>query len=309
MCEAPVRSGSGVLGADRGELRRLALRKKFDRLYKRELLEFRDFLSKHPMLGADHPFGARLAAAVRDARRSRLEPGPWFRAAGELAGIAPRPRERSARAYRFNQVGQVAWYLGNDRKTAAVEVLREPLPGVRFVVARVEILESVSVLDLRLPVFSGNPTRSWILGEVVARRFIAEPTDEVDESRPQYRVPQYVADLARLRGVRGILYDSTRPSAYNNPEAWGKNLVLFEPFPRYELGAAELMEFGKLDYDCFSMERWPLRSIEIPGPAQALPEGYSAAVIKSAQEGNRSDGEPDKEDLSRQGDIPPQDKD
>jgi len=185
------------------------------------------------MLGSEHPFGRRLAKAVSRAKKTKLEPASWFRATKDTnaSTLAPRPRKRAARAYRFNQIGQPAWYLGKDARTAAVEVLREPRPRVPLAIQQARILETVSVLDLRFPTWGDNPTESWILREVIARRFISEPTDDRDESRPEYRVPQYIADLARRHGFQGILYDSTRPSAYNNPEAWGTNLVLFDPFP------------------------------------------------------------------------------
>jgi hypothetical protein len=263
MCESQVRSGTFVLGADRSQLRLLALSKKFDQLHKKEVLAFREFLVRYPTLGADHPFGRLLAKAINGARRTNLQPGSWYRAARQLDWIAPRSREKTARAGRFNQIGQASWYLGTDARTAAVEVLRRPQAGTQFAVARVDLLESVRVLDLRLPMSltETNPTRSWILREVIARRYVSEPTDELDESQPQYRLPQYVADLARRRGFRGILYDSTRPSAYNNPEAWGTNLVLFDPLPRRELRAAELMQFGGPDHEIFSAERWPLRTV------------------------------------------------
>ena len=266
-CESSVQPGTFVVGADRSELRRLALSKKFDRLHKEQLLDFREFLSHHPMLGATHPFGEQLAKAMSRARKTKLDKIHWFHATRDLSNSTPgpRPRERTTRAYRFNQIGQPAWYLGTDERTAAVEVLREPKPGVPLAIAKVEITEPISVLDLRLPFPYGdnNPTRSWILREVVARRFVSEPTDDVDESRPQYRVPQYVADLARRHGFRGILYDSTRPSAYNNPEAWGMNLVLFDPFPRYEIKPAQVMEFGEPNYEVFSLERWPLVPVQL----------------------------------------------
>jgi hypothetical protein len=42
------------------------------------------------------------------------------------------------------------------------------------------------------------------------------------------------------------------------------NLMLFELFPRYEIRPAALMEFGEPDYDIFSLERWPLRSVTQP---------------------------------------------
>jgi len=272
VCESRVEEGTLVLGASRSELRLMALSRKFDRLYKADLEHFRDFLAKHPMLGADHPFGKLLAQAVRRARKTKLQSRSWFRATRNLNEIAlgPRPRERTTRAYRFNQIGQLAWYLGTDLQTAAVEVLREPRARTPFAVARVKILDEIPVLDLRTPIHypmsDSNPTRSWILREVVARRFISEPTHELDESRPQYRIPQYVADVARRSGFRGILYDCTRPSAYNNPEAQGTNLVLFDPPPpRFEINPAEIKEFGELDLTFFSIERWPVRSTEREG--------------------------------------------
>jgi hypothetical protein len=268
-CEARVDEGTLVLGKSPSELRLMALSRKFDRLHKTDLEHLRDFLARHPMLGADHPFGKLLALAVRRARKVTLEPRSWFRATRNLNEIAlgPRPRQRATKAYRFNQIGQVAWYLGTDAKTAAVEVLREPRARMPFAVASVKILDEIPVLDLRAPLnypmSDSNPTRSWILREVVARRYISEPTHDLDESRPQYRIPQYVADVARRRGFRGILYDSTRPSAYNNPEAQGMNLVLFDPPPpRFELNDPEIKQFGDRDPDFFSVDRWPIRPIE-----------------------------------------------
>lgn len=59
-CESSVQPGTFVVGADRSELRRLALSKKFDRLHKEQLLDFREFLSQHPMLGATHLLASNL---------------------------------------------------------------------------------------------------------------------------------------------------------------------------------------------------------------------------------------------------------
>jgi hypothetical protein len=266
-CESQVHPGTFVLGADRRELRRLAFSKRFDEIYKTEMEEFREFLLRHPMLGATRPFGKLLVRAVNRAKKTKLEPGLWFRATTDTneTNLGPRPREGAARAHRFNQIGQVAWYLGQDARTAAVEALREPRPSVQIAMQTAKILEPVYILDLRLPFLEPNPTEGWILREVIARGFFSEPTDDIDESQPQYRAPQYIADLARKRGFRGILYDSTRPSAYNNPEAWGTNLVLFDPVPARELTPVGLMEFGEADFDIFSMDRWPLQPIPTTG--------------------------------------------
>jgi hypothetical protein len=156
--------------------------------------------------------------------------------------------------------------MGEDDKTAAVEVLRKPTPGVPFYIAKIEILESLTVLDLCLGVWGADPSGHWILRNVVDRRFVSEPTDDIDESRPQYRIPQYVADLARKRGFLGILYDSSRPSAYNNPEAGGgRNLVVFDPIPRNRIFSEAKMEFTEVEDDIWSLERWRLRPVVASG--------------------------------------------
>jgi RES domain len=93
-------------------------------------------------------------------------------------------------------------------------------------------------------------------------RFISEPTADIDDTRPEYRIPQFIADLARRSKFRGVLYDSTRPSAYNNPEAAGHNLVVFDPFPAHVVESEMIVEFGEADYDPLSgLERWPLRPV------------------------------------------------
>jgi len=139
-----------------------------------------------------------------------------------------------------------------------VEVLRAPKAGQPICIADVRILEAVDVLDLRF-VFCGNDgIGHWILRNVVDRRFISEPTSDTDDHRPQYRVPQFVADLARKRNFRGILYDSTRPSAYNNPEAFGHNLVLFDPIPEHTIDDDRVLKFEEGETDLSSLERWQI---------------------------------------------------
>ena len=70
--------------------------------------------------------------------------------------------------------------------------------------------------------------------------------------------------LLDAEGSEEFFTTALAPLSYNNPEAWDMNLMLFELFPRYEIRPAALMEFGKPDYDIFSLERWPLRSVTQP---------------------------------------------
>jgi hypothetical protein len=232
-------------------------------LYSAQLKDFREFLINYPMLGAAHPFGRLLSNVMKRAKKTTLEPSTWYRAAWyrDEPRFGPRAAHESTKGNRYNQIGQAAWYLGSDEKTAAVEVMREPKARQPVCVAKVRLLEPITVLDLRSVIWGEDPIRQWILRNVVDRRFISEPTSDIEDTRPEYRIPQFIADLARRRKFRGILYDSTRPSAYNNPEAAGHNLVIFDPFPAHAVESEITVEFGEPDYDPFSLERWRLRPV------------------------------------------------
>jgi hypothetical protein len=263
-CESRVSFGTLVLTYTPEQLQQARLSRRFDLLYADQLIAFREFLIKYPMLGAEHPFGRLLSKAMMKAKKTVLEPSQWFRATRKIgeSKFQPRPSHESTTANRYNQIGQAAWYLAGDEQTAAVEVIREPKSGQPICVAKIKLLKPISVLDLRSVLLGEDPLRQWILRNVVDNRFISERTSDVEDTRPEYRVPQFIADLARRRGFRGILYDSTRPSAYNNPEAVGHNLVVFEPFPEMAVESKAVLEFGEPNYDAlFSLERWPLKPV------------------------------------------------
>lgn len=263
-CESRIPSGMLVVKFEPEQVRQYMQSKKFDRLYLPTLRGFRQFIIDTPMLASGHPFGKLLSKVINRAKKTMLQPSVWYRAtsAADDPNFEPQRQAQAVRAYRFNQIGQVAWYLGSDEKTAAVERLRKPRAGEPLGIAKIRIDESIVVLDLRATFCGQDPVREWILRNVVARRFISEPVSDADDSRPEYRVPQFVADLARRRNFGGILYDSTRPSAYNNPEAAGHNLVVFSPIPKHTVESATTVEFVEADYDVMSAsERWPLRCI------------------------------------------------
>lgn len=262
-CGSQVTSGTLVVTPTTEQLQQTRLSKKFDVLYGAQLRDFREFLIKHPMLGAEHPFGRLLSNAMKRANKAVLEPRAWYRATrySSEPRFGPRPSHESTTANRYNQIGQAAWYLGVDDKTAAVEVMREPKAGQPVYMAKVTLTEPIVVLDLRSVIWGEDPLRQWVLRNVVDSRFISEPTSHFEDTKPEYRVPQFIADLARKRGFRGILYDSTRPSAYNNPEAAGHNLVVFDPFPAHVVEDEKAVEFSEPNYDPFGLETWTLRAI------------------------------------------------
>jgi hypothetical protein len=249
------------VAASQEQIRQLIQSRKFDKLYRREIEAFRSFLIQYPMLGAHHRFGELLRRIMKRAKKTAIEPRSWYHATTTLEGpiLRPRTREHAEIAGRYHQTGQITLYFGSDEKAAAVEKLRQPKPGIPLRIAEVALLEPLPVLDLRMPLWGEDHAGHWVLRNVVARRFVSEPTNDIDKGRPQYRVPQYVADLARKHGFRGILYDSTRPSAYNNPEAVGYNLAVFEPIPAYAVRSAVAVEFAEGDYDGWCLDRWRLQ--------------------------------------------------
>lgn len=262
-CESTVSISTLVVKVSEQELRYAAQAKRFDKKYGRDIIEFKKFLIQYPMLGATHPFAPVLSQAIKRAKKTLLMPRTWYHASNNTTKpVLPlRRQEKAAKAGRFHQIGQMVIYVGNDQKTAVVEVLRKPIEGRQHGIAEVKLLEPLAILDLRWRRSDErDPTGHWILRNVVDRRFISDPTDDSDESCPQYRLPQYIADLARKHGFQGILYDSTRPSAYNNPEAFGHNLVIFHPLPQYTVYSEMICEFAEPDNDIWGPERWVLRT-------------------------------------------------
>jgi hypothetical protein len=176
-CESRVGEGGLVVTRTAEQLRQSRLSKKFDVLYGAQLRDFRVFLVKHPMLGAEHPFGRLLSHAMKRAQKTVLEPSVWYRATRHSSEpkFGPCPPHESIKANRYNQIGQAAWYLGSDEKTAAVEVLREPKTGQPVCMARVKLLEPMVVLDLRSVIWGQDPIRQWVLRNVVDSRLSLNP--------------------------------------------------------------------------------------------------------------------------------------
>ena len=284
-CEERVSAGTFVVKYGPDELLQRRLGRKFDATYGELVKDFRGSLIAFPMLGADHPFGKVLSKAMTRAQRTALAPAIWHRATTNPVepNFSPRPALESIRANRYNQIGQAAWYLASDEKTAAVETIRRPIAGVSIGVAKVELNETITVLNLKSAIWGTDPLRQWILRNVVDGRFISEPAAADEDGRPEYRVPQFIADLARRNKFRGILYDSTRPSPHNNPDAVGYNLVVFHPFPAPTIAAERAVELAgpdlaDPDYDLFG-DVWRLRTSEF---AAAMKEFMEAASRKTA---------------------------
>jgi hypothetical protein len=193
--------------------------------------EFRDFLTKHPYLGAKHPMGRAIIRAVAKITPSRVE-GRWFRCLGKRKGKRA-PSAEDFRAPhedqeipisegRFNHSGQAHWYLADSDRTAVAEVL-DGGPGVVWT-QQFKIQPCEKTLDVSRSIEGDSASAEAQPIEVALALVMMGALDgHVERKRawkPGYLVPRFVMDAAKLAGFEGIRYRSTR--------AWeGENVVLF----------------------------------------------------------------------------------
>lgn len=192
--------------------------------------EFREFLTKHPYLGASDKTGRLLMQTV-----AKVEPvtigGSWFRCIRERDGKPPTPDDFRApvedQAWpisegRFNHSGQAHWYLADHERTAIAEVL-DLGAGVVWT-QEFKIDPCVKVLDVSTSIEGdSSPPEIKKIEVALALVMMGALDGYVDRNRawkPGYLVPRFVMDAAKLAGFEGIVYRSAR--AFE-----GLNLVLF----------------------------------------------------------------------------------
>ena len=113
-CESMVPSGSLVATPSEEQVKQSISFKKFERLHRHHVEEFRTSLIQYPMLGAQDPFGQLLVKSMRKAKNTVLQPSCWYRAVAHTPDpdFEPRSRYETINAGRYNQIGQRVWYLG-----------------------------------------------------------------------------------------------------------------------------------------------------------------------------------------------------
>ena len=214
--------------------------------YEPRLSEFRDFLAKHPYLGATHKTGRALIGAVRKAEGIRVG-GRWWRCIKERATTlvpddfrAPHEeQEHPIHEGRFNHAGQPHWYLADSLDTGIAEVL-DGEPGVVFA-QQFELEQVENVLDLWIP-HDQEPVSSldgslMALALVLSHANLYERVERRKAWKPGYLLPRFIMDAAKRAGFAGVRYSSVR--AFQ-----GANLVLFNrEAPAKFVGAIERHEF------------------------------------------------------------------
>lgn len=208
------------------------------------LRDFADFLSKFPFLGASHDAGKRILAELSGCPRYTIEPRRWYRArcpsdakifcSRDLG--APDPSKIRIQGGRFNHAEQSYWYLASTAEAAVCEVTTgdEGLAWVQewnsATIPEILDLRAWKAEDLASDQLDENTdqaqkipliTVALIFGDHIHAR-----SDKEKLLHPEYHVPRFVADSAKVGGFKGIAFRSGRH--------FGENLVLFHQNANFE---------------------------------------------------------------------------
>lgn len=192
--------------------------------------ELKEFLAKHPYLGAIDKTGRLLMRTVAKVGAVTVA-GNWFRCIKERDGKPPTQDDFRAPLEdqpwqisegRFNHAGQAHWYLADQKQTAIAEVLDD---GGGIVWTQEFMIEPCAkILDVSTSIEGdSSPPEIQKIEAALALVMMGVLDGYVDRQKawkPGYLVPRFVMDAAKLAGFEGIQYRSAR--AYE-----GYNLVLF----------------------------------------------------------------------------------
>lgn len=203
---------------------------------KSRIEDFYNYLIKFPMLGMKHKLGVEMSEKLAGLGSYEIVNRTFYRAR-ELKQNVPYdedhmwnpPRDRAA-IYegRYNHFGQSFLYMAGDKVTAFKEVIPPWHSACSLIEIAIE--EPLNVLDLRrVNFYSEDKGLDYIILHymLVHEGSISKETSN-PYTRPEYLVPRFVADCARLNSFDGILFNSTKSQ--------GDNLVLFEPDQLREQG-------------------------------------------------------------------------
>ena len=208
-----------------GELRYEALMDEWYEKHAHRLDDFYSFLEKYPFLGAAHEVGREIQDSIAQFPVTEISDSIWYRArrlenGRELNCVdfkPPDPKVVLIGEGRYNHHGQSALYLADDKDGAAIECVQEG--ETRAWVQAFKIQKLGGILDLsdeeqwaeeELPVLAIGLMHSGLIRQVVQRSA---------GWKPEYFIPRYIADCAREKNLKGILFKSVRHLR--------NNLVLF----------------------------------------------------------------------------------
>lgn len=193
-----------------------------------ELEGFHRFLSIYPYLGLGDPNGTgqKIRMAIQKHPRKILDPEVWFRARRLREGHlftseemgAPDSKKVPIGEGRYNHTGQSFLYLASDSETALCEI---NIWGdeTSCAMQKFRATDKLEVLDLRHDDRKLNLNTDLLLIAVIYNGYLEFIADQDTSWRPEYFVPRFLADCARLEGFEAIWFSSVWD--------FGENLVVF----------------------------------------------------------------------------------
>lgn len=204
--------------------------------YYEPLIQFREFLKAYPSLGAMHPVGKRILREVERFPKSVFPQRSCFRARPieDVSDptpeqmVPPNPHKHWIPGGRFNHAEQSHWYLTSSSDSAVAEVTSKDEKSAW--VQEFDVPQMREILDLRA--YGAEDDQAFdqdgethdyplIAGALIFGDLLYHAQERGIEVHPEYLVPRFVADAAKLRGYAGICHRSPRHSC--------ENLVVFDP--------------------------------------------------------------------------------
>ncbi|MBN2020316.1 MAG: RES family NAD+ phosphorylase [Sedimentisphaerales bacterium] len=192
--------------------------------YEYKIDEFRDFLEKYPYLGLSHEIGRKICDAMPNFPIITIDNEVWYRARrpdkGRRMNVEDMyPPDFPEAEGRFSHYGQRVFYLASTKEAAAIETIKkdECLAWVQ----EFRIKKATNILNLVNYMYEEKEMPVLALGLIHSKLRYIVPTDS--PWKPEYFIPRFIADCARIHTLNGIVFESAKH--------YEKNLVLFNIDP------------------------------------------------------------------------------
>ena len=187
--------------------------------------EFYAHLESYPYLGLLHEVGREINASLKQLPQREISGEVWYRARRIKDGHqltadefrTPNPEKVVIAEGRFNLFGRPVVYMAETAESAAAEVLKEGESRAWVMGFRLKGVGPILNLSIR---------EDWADEEVTVLAVglgyfgnLSRPVIREKGWKPQYLLPRFIADCARLHGFVGLVFQSSR--------YWADNLVLF----------------------------------------------------------------------------------
>jgi hypothetical protein len=193
---------------------------------KGSIQSFYDFLSKYPYLGLSHEVGQEILKEIKSMHLISINDTLYYRArkldAGKIFAhedMLNPPPEKIIPEGRFNHFGQSHWYIGNSEEVCAHEISRGEKELLWM--QKIKIKQLSNILDVSLFINEDNIDNIplFFSGMFESGRITTQKSNNLSWT-PEYFIPRFIADIAKLNGIEGIIYSSST--------FYGNNFVIFE---------------------------------------------------------------------------------